>query len=95
MTILEMLDALIACGDASAYVREDGMGGMDYDVTIEDFEGFDGYYNEIDREFVNEELVDEFLGALRSQALATEGSFYRTYIFEHYSITIGYASYDI
>lgn len=95
MTILEMLDALIACGDASARVHEDGMGGMDYDVTIEDFEGFDDSWHEIEREFVNEDLVDEFLDALEEQALASEGDFYHTYIFEHYSITIGYASYDI
>lgn len=94
MTILEMMRELETCGDVTVWERTTDEGTV-YDVTMEDFEGFDDDWCEVDREYEREGLVDEFLEALEAQALRTEGDFYTTYYFDGYAIQIGYASYDI
>lgn len=94
MTVLEMMTALEACGDASVWeTEEDGM--LCYDVTLQDFDGFDDEWSEVMRDYEDEELVDAFLAALESQALRCEGDFYHTYYFDGFCVQLGYASYDI
>lgn len=94
MTILEMMTALEASGDLTVWARPTDEGTA-YDVTVEDFEGFDDDWNEVDREIVQEDLLDDFLEALNEQALRMEGDFYYYYYFDGYRINLGYASYDI
>lgn len=94
MTIREMMTALEDCGDLTVWERTTDEGTV-YDVTVEDFEGFDEHWSEVMRDFEREDLVDEFLEALDEQALRVEGDFYYDYYFDGFRIHLGYASYDI
>ena len=95
MTILEMLTAMETAGDATVRQRETREGVMLYDVTMEDFEGFDDEWCEVDREYADEDMVDAFFDAIEEQAVRTEGDFCTTYYFGDYAIRIGFASYEI
>lgn len=63
-------------------------------VTIEDFDGFDEDWSEIDREY-NEEAVEDFVEWLEAQAQEVEGDYYKYYHLEGVVVCVGYASYDI
>ena len=63
-------------------------------VTIEDFDGFDEDWSEIDREY-NVEAVDGFVEWLEAQAQEVEGYCYKRYHLEGIVVCVGYASYDI
>lgn len=63
-------------------------------VTIEDFDGFDEDWSEIDREY-NEEAVEGFVEWLEAQAQEVEGDYYKYYRLEGVVVCVGYASYDI
>lgn len=92
MTREMMLAAIEALGeDVSLWERSDGM----FDVTIEDFEGFDEDWNEVDREYDDEEAVDAFLKMLATQCTSREGDYYVIYHFEGFDVQIGFASFDI
>ena len=54
-------------------------------ITVNDFEGFDEHYSEIDREFVNEELVNELVEFIEKA----------NYTIENYTIELHYSSEDI
>ena len=54
-------------------------------ITVNDFEGFGEHYEEIDREFVNEELVEELVEFIESV----------NYTIENYTIELNYSSEDI
>ena len=54
-------------------------------VTVDDFEGFDEHYSEIDRELANEELIEELEEFLESV----------NYTIENYTIELHYSSEDI
>ena len=78
--LMTMVNALVEVEDV--YYRE-------YDntlyITIEDFEGFDKNYEEIYRELVNEELVDELVKFIKNA----------NYTIENYTIELHYSSEDI
>lgn len=63
-------------------------------VTIEDFDGFDEDWQEVDREY-NEEAIDELLEWLEAQAQEVEGDYYVRYHLQDVVVCVGYASYDI
>ena len=63
-------------------------------VTVEDFEGFDEDWSEIDREY-NAEAVEDFLTWLEAQAQEVKGDYYKRYYLEDVVVCVGYASYDI
>jgi len=90
-----MMGELVACGDASVLAETEEGGMTCYDVTLQDFEGFDDKWSEVMRDYENEELVDAFLAALKEQALRCEGDFYYIYYFNGFCVQLGYASYDI
>ena len=91
MTYEEVMALLETLGDdVSVFAHGDVIR-----VTVEDFEGFDDEWDEVMRDYTDEELVDAFLDALEEQALRAEGDFYRTYYFDGYAVQLGYASYDI
>ena len=92
MTREMMVAAIEALGaDASLCERSDGM----LDVTLQDFEGFDDDWSEIDREFDDEEAVDAFLEMLEAECSSQKGDFYVVYHFEGFDVQLGYASFDI
>lgn len=95
MTVIEMLTAMQAVGDAEYRVRETAQGVMLYDVTMCDFEGFDDEWCEVEREYTDEDMVDAFFEALEEQAVRTEGDYYTTYYFDGYAVRVGFESYDI
>ena len=64
-------------------------------LTINDFEGFDENWNEIDREFVDEDAVDTVLEWLEENADRKEGDFYQSYFFGDIEVCVEYTSFDI
>ena len=78
--LMTMVNALVEVEDV--YFRE-------YEntlyITVNDFEGFGEHYEEIDREFVNEELVDELVEFIENA----------NYTIENYTIELNYSSEDI
>ncbi len=64
-------------------------------LTINDFEGFDKHWHEIERELVDEDAVDEVLEWLEENADCVEGDFYRSYYFGDIEVEVGYTSFDI
>lgn len=91
MTREMMVAAVEALGaDASLWETKDTL-----DVTLEDFEGFDDDWSEVDREYDDEEAVDAFLEMLERECVSQEGDFYVVYHFEGFDVQVGYASFDI
>lgn len=90
---MEMLMAmLMGLGEDASYdVRADGS----VHVTLEDFEGFDDDWHEVDREYDDESAVESFVEWLESASLSHEGDFYCVYHFEGFDVVLGYASYDV
>lgn len=84
-----VLTRLETSGDCF-FSEEDGC----FDVTLCDFEGFDDEWEEVMREYEDEEMVDA-LFELLDRAERVEGNFYRTYYFEDCSLELGYTSMDI
>ena len=64
-------------------------------LTIDDFEGFDEDWCEIDREFVNADAVEEVLEWLEENADCVDGDFYYYYHFGEIVVEVGYTSFDI
>ena len=65
------------------------------ELIINDFDGFDEDWGEIDREFVDENAVDEVLEWLEENADYADGDFYYYYHFGDIVVDVGYASFDI
>ena len=81
-----------ACGvDAILERHSDGT----YVLTLEDFEGFDDDWNEVEREYVNEEAVDALLKWLEANCIERESNLYIYYVFPDFQLALGYASFDI
>ena len=78
--LMTMVNALVEVEDV--YFRE-------YEntlyITVNDFEGFGEHYEEIDREFVNEELVEELVEFIENA----------NYTIDNYTIELNYSSEDI
>lgn len=91
MTLDETMTLLQTVGDdISAWVDDDG----DVHVTVEDFEGFDDDWDEIMRDY-DEEAVEDVYEALASAAVTVIEDFYTVLDMGDFSISWGYASYDI
>lgn len=65
------------------------------ELTIDDFEGFDEHWSEVDREFVNEGAVEEVLKWLAENADFVDDFLYCRYHFGEIIVEVGYTSYDI
>ena len=78
--LMTMVNALVEVEDI--YFRE--YNNTLY-ITVNDFEGFGEHYEEIDREFVNEELVEELVEFIKNA----------NYTIENYAIELNYSSEDI
>ena len=81
-----------ACGDdVTLNRRSNGI----YRLTLEDFEGFDEYWHEVEREYDNEEAVNALLNWLETNCAEQREDFYTYYIFSDFQVIVGYASFDI
>ena len=81
-----------ACGvDAILERHSDGT----YGLTLEDFEGFDDDWNEVEREYDNEEAVDALLEWLEDNCIDKTERLYIHYVFPDFQVALGYASFDI
>lgn len=69
--------------------------GTHIGLTINDFEGFDERWREVEREFVDGDAVDEVLEWLEERADRSEGDFYCYYYFGDIVVEVGYTSFDI
>ena len=86
----QIIAMLVELGDSVSYsVHEDHI-----DVTVEDFEGFDEDWCEVDAEY-DEDAVDGFVEWLEEHCDHHEGDYYHSYYFGELEIEIGYASMDI
>lgn len=92
MMTYEMMVAMVEGlgNDASMWTHDNVL-----DVTLEDFEGFDDDWNEVFRDYDDEEAVEEFLETLERESLSHEGDFYVTYHFDGFDLQLGYTSFDI
>lgn len=64
-------------------------------VTVEDFDGFDEHWSEIERDLDDEEAVDATFDRLEAEASSVEGDFYRYFHFDGFTVVWGFASMDI
>ena len=88
----EFIQMVDACGDdATLERRSDGT----YALTIEDFEGFDERWAEIEREYDNPDAVDALLDWLEAHCTGRDDNLYIHYVFSDFQLTFGYASFDI
>lgn len=92
MTRTEILNALNGFGeDVYVWERQDGT----IEVTINDFDGFDDDWNEIDRELENDEAITEFIHTLAETCNHMVNELYQTYYFDGFAVNVGWASFDI
>ena len=88
----KFMELVKTCGnDVELYHWSDG----GYELTLEDFEGFDDDWNEVEREYVNEEAVDALLKWLEANYTERKSNLYIHYVFPDFRLTLGYASFDI
>ena len=88
----EFIQMVDACGvDAILERHSDGT----YALTLEDFDGFDDDWNEVEREYENEEAVDALLEWLEANYTERKSNLYIHYVFPDFQLTLGYASFDI
>ena len=88
--LVSMLRELEKTNDVFFY--EDG---EDIEFDFNDWDGFDEDYNEIDREYINKELVSKVENFLEMNCKEQLGDLYKEYLFDTFSVTVGYSSFDI
>lgn len=91
MTRTELVNTLNTLGNDVSYDEYEST----FNVTIEDFEGFDDNWNEIYRDYDNPQAVEDFENMLENECNRFEGDFYRDYYFNDFTVRLGYSSYDI
>lgn len=90
--MFETLMTLInACADDVLF---DGNNGR-YDLTFDDFEGFDDNWREIDRDYIHPVEVEALVNWLTENASSINDDYYCTYYFNGFEVTVGYTSMDI
>ena len=66
------------------------------DLTIDDFEGFDENWDEVFREFVDADALEEVFEWLEEHANCVDGDLYRYYHFsDDIVVEVGWTSFDI
>lgn len=87
--VLELLATLGA--DVDVYERMDGT----VRVTVQDFDGYDEHWSEMDRELDDEDAVEAVYERLEAEASEVSGDFYRYFQFDGFTVVWGYESMDI
>lgn len=88
--LLKMLEESKNLGDVDYYTYKNEL-----NIDFNDFDGFDDEWNEIDREYTNENLVNQILNYIETNATLVKDSLYQTYQLDNKTIVIGYTSFDI
>lgn len=88
--LLKMLEESENLGDVDYYTC-----GNELNIDFNDFDGFDDEWNEIEREYNNENLVSQILNYIETNAVLIKDSLYQTYQLNDKIIVIGYTSFDI
>ena len=91
MTFEKMIAAIEALGDDALYDVVD----RTINVTLRDFDGFDDDWCEIMRDYDNEQAVENFLKMLANECISFKDNFYKDYKFDGFTVSLGYASFDI
>ena len=92
MMSLEMMMAVVEGLGADAEMwLSDGV----LHVDLQDFEGFDDDWSEVEREYDDEEAVGAFLEMLEAECFSSEGDYYKDYQFDGFVVRLGYASFEI
>ena len=92
MMTLEMITAKLDTIAQDSWYEIDG---NEVALTINDFEGFDEDWNEVDREFVDADAVEEVLEWLEQNADRVEGDLYQYYYFGDIEVCVGATSFEI
>lgn len=88
----KFMELVNACGnDVSLDHWSDGS----YELTLEDFEGFDEDWNEIMREYDHPNAIDALLDWLEANYIDKTERLYTRYTFLDFQVTLEYASFDI
>ena len=91
MTMEMVMELLGTLGeDVTVYAQTNG----DICVTVEDFEGFDEDYNEVDRDY-DEDAVEAVYDKLSDTCISEDGDYYCYFHFEGFTVIWGMASMDI
>lgn len=88
--LLKMLEESKNLGDVDYYTYENEL-----NIDFNDFDGFDDEWNEVEREYTNENLVNKILNYIETNATLIKDSLYQTYQLDDKIIVIGYTSFDI
>ena len=88
--LLEMLEKSKNLGDVDYYIYENEL-----NIDFNDFDGFDDEWDEIERKYNNENLVNQILNYIETNAILIKDSLYQTYQLNDKIIVIGYTSFDI
>ena len=88
--LLKMLEESKNLGDVDYYTYENEL-----NIDFNDFDGFDDEWNEVEREYTNENLVNKILNYIETNATLIKDSLYQTYQLNDKIIVIGYTSFDI
>lgn len=91
MTREMMVELIEALGDDVEWI----LSGDTFHVDLQDFEGFDDDWEEIFRDYDDEEAVEAFIKMLETECASQEGDFYVDYHFNGFSVRLGYSSFDI
>jgi len=91
MTREMVLELLATLGtDVDVYVRMDGT----VRVTVQDFEGFDDDWSEIEADY-DEDAVGAVYERLEAEASEVSGDYYHYFQFDGFTVVWGYASMDV
>ena len=88
--LLKMLEESKNLGDVDYYTYENEL-----NIDFNDFDGFDDEWNEVERKYTNENLVNKILNYIETNATLIKDSLYQTYQLNDKTIVIGYTSFDI
>ena len=88
--LLKMLEESKNLGDVDYYTYENEL-----NIDFNDFDGFDNEWNEVERKYTNENLVNKILNYIETNATLVKDSLYQTYQLDDKTIVIGYTSFDI
>lgn len=96
MTLEMVMELLEGLGDdMSVSSKKDKDGEICVYATVEDFEGFDEDWHEVDRKLDDEEAVVAVYDRLKKEALSVAGDYYRYFQFEGFYVEWGNASMEI
>ena len=88
--LLKMLEESKNLGDVDYYTYENEL-----NIDFNDFDGFNDEWNEVEREYTNENLVNKILNYIETNATLIKDSLYQTYQLDDKTIVIGYTSFDV